>query len=234
MSTDWMPGRRQDQLAMAKNWASLFAVKGTAWEIDSGEILILNGKITKADEALTISQSSERTDSTSALVNMRFKDLVAYMRFIHQRKFYQPLLTDADYIDLGLKIPDTIMTTIPAPVDVARGSIVLTIRYVLTVVHEIIVGPHSDVRANHGVRVNFGVVADDPAAQSALTGKQYYLSAPPHSPDQLAADEFTRRKRHAIAFPAEDSGKVAWFALRVENSKGDKGPWGEMFSGIIP
>ena len=183
---------------------------------------------------MAIAQSSERTDSTTALMNTRFKDMCDYMRFVHQRKFYKPLLSDADYIDLGLKIPDTIKTTVPDPVDIAKGSIELTIRYVLTVVHEIIEGPHSDTRANHGVRVNFGVVADDPAAQSALTGKQYYLAAPPHSPDQLAADKFTRRKRHAIAFPAEDSGKTAWFALRVENSKGGKGPWGEMFSAIIP
>ena len=135
---------------------------------------------------MKIAQSSERTDSTTALLNMRFKDLCEFMRFLRQRKFYKPLMTDADFIDLGLKIPDTIKTTVPAPTDIARGSIELTIRYVL------------------------------------------------NSPDQLAADEFTRRKRHAIAFPAEDSGKTAWFALRVENGKGGKGPWGEMFSAIIP
>ena len=168
-NTDWMPTRRHEQLAMAKNWASLFATKGTAWEIDTGETMILNTKITKAEEVMKIAQSSERTDSTTALLNMRFKDLCDFMRFLRQRKFYKPLMTDADFIDLGLKIPDTIKTTVPAPTDIARGSIELTIR-----------------------------------------------------------------KRHAIAFPAEDSGKTAWFALRVENGKGGKGPWGEMFSAIIP
>jgi hypothetical protein len=190
--------------------------------------------ITKAEEVLAIANSSDRIPSTTALLNLRFKTLTDYMRFINQRKFYKPKLSDPDFIDLGLKLPDTIKTNIPAPTDIARGTTELSIRYVLTIVQEIIHSATSDSRANHGVRVNYGVQVDDPAAQSALTGQHYYLAAAPHSPDQLAADEFTRRKRHAIAFPVEDSGKTAWFCLRVENSKGDKGPWGPVFSAVIP
>ena len=131
MSTDWLPTRRQDQLAMAKNWSAILASKGTAWEISQPEVAILNTKITKAEETLSIAQSSERTESTTALLNSRFKDLIDYMRYLKERKFYKPLLADADFISLGLKLKDTVKSTIPAPTDIARGSIELTIRYVL-------------------------------------------------------------------------------------------------------
>ena len=53
---------------------------------------------------------------------------------------------------------------------------------------------------------------------------------PARRQDQLAM----AKNWSAIPFPTENSGKTAWFALRVENAKGEKGPWGEMFSAIIP
>ena len=166
---------------MARNWSGILAVKAAAWNIAQPEVTILDSKITAAAEVLSIAESSERTESTTALLNMRFKDLTEYMRYMRTRKFLVPPLTNADIVSLGLKPKDEIRTNVPAPTDIARGSVELTIRYVLTILQEIIVGPHSDGRANHGVRVNYGVVVDDPAAQSAKTGKQYYLAAPPRA-----------------------------------------------------
>ena len=234
MSTDWLPRTRHGQLDMAKNWASLFETNGTKWEIAAPEITIFTTKSTKAEEALIIAMSSERTSSTTALVDQRFSDLVAYMRFIKQRKFYKPILSNADFVALGLKPPKEKRSAVPTPVNRARGWIATSIPSVLMVQWEYLDELSDDQRSNYCVRVNYGLATEDPAAQSALTGKHYYLSEPPRSPEQLPADFSTKRRKHAIAFPAEDSGKRAWFALRVENSKGEKGPWGEMFSGIIP
>jgi len=234
MRSDWLPRRRSDQLAMAKNWNNVLAESGAGWGVTTAEMNTLLAKTADADDTLIRASGSERTESLTALLNMRFKALTDHMRYIKERRFLKPPLTDVDLIDLGLKPKDTIKSKVPVPTDTARGSIELTIRYVLVVLSEIIVGPHSDERANHGVRIYYSVVTEDPAAQSALTGRHYYLSAPPHSPEQLIDDDFTRRKRHIIAFPTEDSGKTAWFALRVENAKGGKGPWSEMFSAVIP
>jgi len=230
----WLPNSRSDQLAMATRWSNVLAEKGAGFGVTEDEINALLDKIADADDAMQRASGSERTESTTALLNMRFKTLIDYMRFIKERKFLKPPLTDVDFIDLGLKLKDTIRTKIPTPTDTARGKIELTIRYVLVVAYEIITGAFSDERANHGARVYYGVVTDNPAAQSALTGKHYYLNAPPHSPEQLLENDFTKRKRHVIVFPTEDAGKTAWFALRVENAKGGKGPWSEMFSAVIP
>jgi hypothetical protein len=60
------------------------------------------------------------------------------------------------------------------------------------------------------------------SSERAVTGADL-----PHS-------QFTRRRRVLMEFPAEDSGKTAYFAIRFENAKGGKGPWGPVFSAIIP
>ncbi len=233
-NADWLPTGRNEQIAMAKNWSAVLAEKADDWDIPQLEVQTFNGKIAGAEEALAVSQSAERVGSTTAIVKTRFKEMAVCMRVLKQRRFYKPKLADNDFATLGLKPRKTFLSLIPVPTDIARGRIELSIRYELIVVSEIIVGAHSDTRANHGVRIFYGVEADDPAAQSALTGKHYYLGAAPHSPEQLTENEFAGTKRHAITFPTEDAGKTAWFALRVENAKGKRGPWGEMFSAVIP
>jgi hypothetical protein len=68
------------------------------------------------------------------------------------------------------------------------------------------------------------VVTADPAAQSALTGRHYYIAKAPTSPEQLNESEFTRKKRHVFDFAYEDTGKTVYFRARIENQKGDKRP----------
>ncbi|MCL1959428.1 MAG: NgoMIV family type II restriction endonuclease [Spirochaetes bacterium] len=54
MSSDWLPSRRTEQLAMAKSWAAVLAVKGTQWGILAPEVTILNGFINSSQEALNL------------------------------------------------------------------------------------------------------------------------------------------------------------------------------------
>jgi peptide methionine sulfoxide reductase MsrA len=37
-----------------------------------------------------------------------------------------------------------------------------------------------------------------------------------------------------IEFDEEDRGKTFWYAVRWENTRGEKGPWSEIMSAIIP
>jgi hypothetical protein len=62
----------------------------------------------------------------------------------------------------------------------------------------------------------------------------HYLQRPPVSGTELPHSLFTKRKRELFDFPAEDSGKTVYFCIRYENSKGKSGPWGPIFSAVIP
>jgi hypothetical protein len=156
------------------------------------------------------------------------------MRRVKNDYFKSYVLRPEDYPNLHLKPPDTIRTPVNTPTGVADSKVELTVARRLTVVNTFPAAPDLDDRANYGFRAYMSVVADDPAARTALTGKHYYLAKPPASPEELHESDFTRKKRHVFDFAYEDTGKTAYFCVRVENSKGDKGPWGTMFSAVIP
>jgi hypothetical protein len=56
---------------------------------------------------------------------------------------------------------------------------------------------------------------------------------PPRSPEDLHKSFFTKRKKDVIEFQFEDSGKICYMAVQIEN-EGRKGPWGPIVSALIP
>jgi hypothetical protein len=60
------------------------------------------------------------------------------------------------------------------------------------------------------------------------------LDAPPVSTDDLIRSDFTTRASHTFVFDEKQCGKTVWFRLRWENMRGQKGPWSELYSAIIP
>jgi hypothetical protein len=91
VKTDWLPGKRTDQLAMAKNWSAILTAKGTQWQI-------------------TRAMAAERNAVTTARCNEAFGGLTKLMRKIKSRKFFVPPLDDADLVSLGLKPKDLVKT----------------------------------------------------------------------------------------------------------------------------
>ena len=232
MSNDWLPSTREGILGMAMKWNTVLALKGASWSVPEERITQLNTLTLNAQAAYNESKTKDRTSVITAKVEKAFKELVADLRDVKNRYYFVPPLTSVDLASLDLSPPDEIRTEVPAPIDTARGNTLLTVRYILTVIWEFL-NPQ-DERANHGVRVNYGVITPDPEAQSALTGKHYYLKDAPNTPAQLSENFFTRRRKNPIEFPVQDSGKTVWFCLQVENAKGVHGPWGEMFNAVIP
>jgi hypothetical protein len=60
------------------------------------------------------------------------------------------------------------------------------------------------------------------------------LDEPPKDWDQLRNSSFDTRTPAQLVFKGEDRGKTVYFALRWENNVGEKGPWSEIYSAIIP
>jgi hypothetical protein len=60
------------------------------------------------------------------------------------------------------------------------------------------------------------------------------LEAPPTTTDDLIHSEFSTRTPHTFIFEENQRGRTVWFRLRWENTRGEKGPWSELYSAIIP
>jgi hypothetical protein len=60
------------------------------------------------------------------------------------------------------------------------------------------------------------------------------LDASPKDINDLRNSSFDTRSPFTLEFSEADRGKTVWFCLRWENTTGEKGPWSEIVSAIIP
>ncbi|MDR3234300.1 MAG: hypothetical protein LBT46_11670 [Planctomycetaceae bacterium] len=240
-NTNWLPGKREAQLAMVGNWT--FVIGNTnppPWGIPATDVSDLQNLYGEAITALQTAQNTEqRTPFVTAQCKAAFEALTAKMRYIKSRYFLTPPLTDPDLVSLELKPKDTTHTPIPVPVN--QPGIEMTKwaphtlgfrRFTATNLG----GGESD----YGIRVYYALVApgaitttEKPSA-TRLAAEVYILSAPPQTPADLPNSFFTRRYNDLLELPPEASGKTCYLAARFENSKGQSGPWGTMIQAVIP
>ena len=131
-----------------------------------------------------------------------------------------PKITNTQREMLGITVYDVVPTSVGAPQGQAEADISYPGRTQLQLKIKHIEGTPKDTKALYGFRVYFGVYADG--------------DAPPVSGMDLRESKFTRQRKMLFTFLPTDSAKVAYFSIRYENSKGETGPWGPMFSAIIP
>jgi hypothetical protein len=234
-NSDWLPGRREEQLAMAKNWRPVMQDHETAWRIPEADITELQSLAAAATVALAQAQSAERTAVITAQCKAAFDALTAKMRFIKSHFFLKPPLLDADFISLTLTPPDAVPSPVPPPVAQAEADITRPGVHLLELRLRPVSGsPPDPHRADYGYRVYWGVLPPGGASVDAATGSKRELMKVPVAGEDLPHSRFTRRKKELFDFAQEDSGKTVYFCVRYENAKGQPGPWGPMFNSIIP
>jgi hypothetical protein len=234
MRSDWLPGKRADQLAMAQNWQHLFATTEIVHSYPSEHIQQLQELAPKAEAALAEAQSSGRNAVATAACRAAFEELAACMRLVKDRCLKQPPLTDANMIAFGLKPRDTVRTPVAAPTGQAEADVTYPGPHLLMLHIKPLSGTTVDPRADHGYRIYYGILPHGGATVEQATGHSRYLMQAPVSGDDLPHSQFTRRRREMMVLSAADSGKTAYFCIRFENSKGEAGPWGPVFSAVIP
>lgn len=229
--TDWMPSSRHAKLDMANAWADVLTEespagpgayagsRAEAWGIPEAAVTELDRCIDTATAALTtISEKESRTEVATAAANTAFAELAARMRDIKRRYFFAPPLTDADFVALGLRVPDATHTPAHTPTAEVTVETFLKGRHQLGVRLVYLTGSETDP-ANKGYRVWWRVTAHGEEG--------------PATPDDLVKSFYTSKRKDVIDFDYADSGKTAWMAVQVEN-EGKKGPWGPLVSAVIP
>ncbi|MDR2447327.1 MAG: hypothetical protein LBD58_08605 [Treponema sp.] len=230
---NWLPGTREGQLNMAKVWATAIQNKGTAWGIPTNILPELQASITESEQILQTALSADRTPAITTECQRVFGVLVEKLRFIKDRYFKTPPLVDEDYTALLLKVPDTTRSPRGTPkaqmtAEIGRsGTAMLILHYKYAEGTEALADPHTDVR----YQVRYGVLPP-PGVEPAGTD----LIKAPASPEELPIVFATKRKKDIINFNSADSGKTAYFDIRIENGAGENGygPWCPIFHAIVP
>ena len=218
---------------MAQNWNFQLTTWAELWNIPTDVKTKLKTLTTKATTDLALATEANRNPGNTAKCNASFKGLTEYMRDIKKRHFFQPPLRDEDIVNLGLKLPDTT----PTPIAVPPGQAAIVLSHpgyalVMAVMSHNTATPY-DERACHGYRVHYGVVPSGNVTQDLLDSKEYYIKEPPKGGLNLAASKFTRRKKDTFDFTDKDVGGTVYFAVRYENSKGERGPWSPLYQTVI-
>jgi hypothetical protein len=217
---------------MAKNWSAILTTQAASWNVPATELTQLDGLAAAAGTVLDKAQSSERTAVITAQCKAAFDGLIEKMRFLKSHYFLIPPLTHTDLISLGLKPHDTIHTPVPPPAEQAEADILRPGVHLLELILRVIGG--GTLRSGVGFRVYGGIMPPGGATVEGATGPRRELMKAPASGEELPFSRFTKRKRERFDFDAGDSGKTAYFCIRLENSKGEAGPWGALFSAVIP
>ena len=123
---------------------------------------------------------------------------------------------------------------IPAPEGFAEADVAYPGVHTLDLFPRPVKGqPPLDPRSDYGFRIHWGVMPPGGAPVEAATGKKRELMKVPVTGDDLPHSRWTRRRKERFDFNG-DSGKTAYFCICYENSKGEAGRWGPMFSAVIP
>ncbi len=214
--SDWMPRKREEQLAMANKWITELPNHKGAWTVTPAQITELKEFADEAQLALNRLVSGSAVDVARA--REAFTALVRNMRFLHSRKFFSPPMEDADYVRLGLRPPDRIRTE-------------------HVVVNELV---EFEIRLR-GIReleVNFWIKGAahraKPAGYEGAVIVWDLLDAPPERPTDLAHHTMASRTPHIIEFDETDRGKTAYIALQWQNERGLTGPWSEVQTAVVP
>jgi hypothetical protein len=73
-----------------------------------------------------------------------------------------------------------------------------------------------------------------PAGQHGAEIRWAILDTPPVRWDELIHSEIDTNSPFTLAFERDQRGKMVYFALRWENTRGEKGPWSDIMSAVIP
>jgi hypothetical protein len=218
-TTDWIPGTRDGQLAMAKDWQAVMAAKAAAWGIPASALTEFDGLVSAAETALeTAKNETTRTPVATAQCKEAFDALTAAMRDVKRRYFLSPPLTDPDFVSLGLKPHDATQTPGGTPTAQTMVETYLVGRHELGIKIVYVTGSPNDPD-NKGYRVWYSVITPG--------------ETPPENPGELRKSFFTKRKKDVVEFEYGDSGKTAYFVVIVENG-GKQGPPGPPVSALIP
>ena len=218
-TTDWLPGTRTAQLAMAQDWKAVCTARQNDWGIPNAALTDLTALIQTAETALATAQNeTTRTPVATAQCKTAFEALVEKMRDTKCRFFLEPPLAPADFISLGLKIHDTTPPPSGSPSSQVTIETYLVGRHELGIKIIYVTGDPNDP-ANKGYRIWYKVTAPGETA--------------PTDPKALTESFYTKRKKDNIEFDYGASDSTAHFAVQIEN-EGKKGPWGPLISALIP
>jgi hypothetical protein len=216
---DYIPAKDTDFLEWVENFSALCTANQGTWNLPPAEVTDLS---TTATEYVGIYETAIGPNASKADILLKNEKKAALKELIRdfKRRNIDPnkAVTDPDRERLRLPIHDTKPTPVPPPSTAPEFEFT-----------------YPGARRVEAHFKDFG--SQSKAKPKGVAGAVIcweIRDTPPANQDQLLHSAFTGRTPYRFEFKEEERGKTVYIALFWQNGKGDKGPWSEIQSAIIP
>lgn len=218
MSTDYIPKRDEVFRDWTQNLYTYVLSKYQNWNIPSPQPP-LESLLNTYQTALTVAQNPNRGKVDILTKNEARAALEAAVRpYIKAYLSFNPAVSDADREQMGITIHNKIKTPVPPPSTIPEAEIDSAIIRQLTIHFK---DNGSERRGKppgvHGVEIVWDMTETTPAKM-----------------EEFRNSVFDTRSPYTFSFDESQRGKKVFFCLRWENAKGEKGPWSEIYTAVIP
>jgi hypothetical protein len=222
--SDYMPFPDARFMDWIKNLIAYLEANIARLGIDATVIAALKALVQLFETAYEKTGLPETSKLDTATKNAAKAELRSATRdFVNSYIRYNKAVTDIDRLGMGLPIPDKTPTPVPPPTTAPIIELRLArIRQVLVAFKNEGSTRWGKPAGVHGAEIRWAV------------RDQHDVKDPPIEPTDLANSSFATKSPHTMEFSGAERGQTLDLCLRWENNVGDKGPWGEISSAIIP
>ncbi|MDR1129681.1 MAG: hypothetical protein LBK96_01690 [Prevotellaceae bacterium] len=215
---DYIPPKDSELVPWGSNFNSKVSVNASRWGIPLEEVTEVQ---TAYDVFVPLHKKADSPDSTTVIVaekNVARKNYVTLVRAMVGFRLKNPIITDAERLDMGLHVHDTTPTTIDVPTT-----------------HPVLLIEILDFRR---LKVSFKdqntTSKAKPYGVVGAVFKSIVLDAPATDYSVLTNSIMVTRTPKIFEFTEDERTKVFSIAACWQNEKGQTGPWCEIVSVIIP
>jgi RNAse (barnase) inhibitor barstar len=192
----------------------------TVWNLDA---LWMNNVLDPLREAWVKAWADYRNKDTRTpvitLAKQRArKAFEPALRLLVQMLLHNPNVSVEDLKSMEIVVP--MRSNVPAPVTLSWPVALIdtsVLRYLIINFRNKGSKKLAKPPGQHGVELRWGI-----------------LTAPPTSVDQLLHTDFDTRSPFTLEFDQTQRGQTVYLCMRWENTRGIKGPWGDIVAAVIP
>jgi hypothetical protein len=217
----YIPATDAAFLAWVKNFYTVCDEMTTAWGLPAARITALGVMKTNFETVYDKCKSDQKTKADTQDKNDRKAALETECRAIAQEfLMHSSKITNTDRVRLGLHVPDTTRTPVGVPAHAPLFVLERTkvaCRFLLRIMDSE-TGKEAVPYGYNGAVVFYGV-----------------FDEPPSGPEKLPKSVLASTCIFPLNdFKPEEEGRRAYIALQWENEHGQRGPWSDMQSMIVP
>jgi hypothetical protein len=221
MNADFVPQANRLFLTWLKVLLAYLELKYAEWRIPRADIDEINLLMTKFEHTLSLTEDPATRTPVTVQENRDARKAVESKTRIVIKAYitYNPAVTNGDREAMGLPIHKTTRTRVPVIESTPKAEIKWPSEGVVEIIFsdsDILKGK-AKPKGAQGVETCFAI-----------------LDTPPADWTQLINSIFATHNPIRLTFDGRDRGKTMYFALRWENTRGEKGPWSAIFNTVIP